>query len=160
MTFQRRKKTFAEKSEFEQKLVEVKRVTRVTAGGKQLRFRSVVVIGNRKGKVGYGVAKGKDVADSVQKAVRRAEKRLISPLIVDETIPYPTKQHYKASYILLRPAKKGRGIIAGGVMKIVLDLLGLSNVTGKILGSKNKLNNIRATFKALEEFVQISTDKK
>ncbi len=137
--------------EFEQRLVDLARVTRVVAGGKRLSFRACVIIGNRNGKVGYGVAKGNDVAIAMEKAVRQAKKNIIEAPIVDETIPHPIKQKFKAAEIILRPAKKGRGIKAGGVVRVILELAGIKNATGKILGSRNKINNVKATFKALEK---------
>ncbi|MFN3301534.1 MAG: 30S ribosomal protein S5 [Patescibacteria group bacterium] len=137
--------------EFEQKLVDLVRVTRVVAGGKRLRFRACVVIGNRNGKVGYGIGKANDVALAVEKAVRQAKKNIIEPPIVNETIPHDIKVKFKRAKIVLRPAKKGRGIRAGGVIRIVLELAGIKNATAKILGSKNKINNVKATFIALEK---------
>jgi len=137
--------------EFEQRLVDLARVTRVVAGGKRLRFRACVVIGNKNGKVGYGMAKGNDVAVAVEKAVRKAKKNIIEPIIVNETIPHEIREKFKAAKILLKPAAKGKGIKAGGVVRIILELAGIENATGKILGSKNKINNVKATFKALKK---------
>lgn len=137
--------------EFEQKLVDLARVTRVVAGGKRLRFRACVVIGNKKGKVGYGVAKGNDVAIAIEKAVRQAKKNIIEPLIINETIPHEIKVKFKRAKLVLRPARKGRGIKAGGVVRIILELVGIKNATAKILGAKNRINNVKATFKALKK---------
>lgn len=137
--------------EFEQKLVDLARVTRVVAGGKRLRFRACVVIGNKNGKVGYGVAKGSDVAIAMEKAVRKAKKNIIECVIVDDTIPYEIKEKFKTAKIILKPAAKGKGIKAGGVIRIILELAGIKNATGKILGAKNKINNVKAVFRALEK---------
>jgi len=136
--------------EFVQQLVDLARVTRVKKGGKRLSFRACMVIGNNKGDIGMGLAKGTDVAGAIQKAVRRANKNLIKVTIVNETIPHWVKVKYGAAQVLLRPARKGHGIVAGGAVRTVLSVSGIRNVTGKILGSKNKMNNVKATFKALE----------
>jgi small subunit ribosomal protein S5 len=137
--------------EFESKLVDLVRVTRVVAGGKRLRFRAAVIIGNRKGKVGYGVAKGNDVALALEKALRAAKKNIIEVPIVDETIPFEIKSKFKSAKVLLKPAKKGRGLKAGGVVRVILELAGVKNASAKIFGSRNRINNIKATFKALEK---------
>lgn len=134
--------------EFEQKLLDLARVTRVTAGGKQLRFRACVAIGNKKGQVGVGVAKGPDVAISIDKAVRQAKKNLITVPITNGTIPHWVREKYGAAKILLRPARGGRGIMAGGVIRVISELAGLEDITAKILGSNNKIANARATLNA------------
>ena len=136
--------------EFIQQLVDLARVTRVVKGGKRLSFRACMVIGNNKGEIGMGVAKGTDVAGAIQKAVRRANKDLIKVTIVNETIPHWVKAKYGAAQVLLRPARKGHGIVAGGAVRMVLAVSGIRNITGKIMGSKNKMNNVKATFKALQ----------
>ncbi|MCX7778975.1 MAG: 30S ribosomal protein S5 [Patescibacteria group bacterium] len=141
--------------EFEQRLIDLARVTRVVAGGKRLRFRACVVIGNRAGKVGYGLAKGNDVAVAMEKAIRQAKKNIIEPVIVNETIPYEIREKFKAAKIILKPAAKGKGIKAGGAIRIILELAGIKNATAKILGSKNKINNVKATFKALEKMTKM-----
>lgn len=137
--------------EFEQKLVDLARVTRVVAGGKRLRFRACVIIGNKKGKVGYGVAKGNDVAGALEKATRLARKNLIEVSIIKGTLPHEIKVKYRSAKIILKPAPPGKGIKAGGVIRIILALAGVENATAKILGAKNKINNTKATFLALEK---------
>jgi small subunit ribosomal protein S5 len=140
-----------EKKEYEQKLLDVARVVRVVAGGRRFRFRAVVVIGNRKGKVGVGVAKGQDVSIAVEKAVANAKKHLIKVPIIEGTIPHFTEAKYSSAKVILKPGVKGRGIVAGGAVRVVCDLAGIENLSGKILGkTKNKLNNARATIKALQ----------
>lgn len=136
--------------EFEQQLVDLARVTRVVRGGKRLSFRACIVIGDRKGTVGTGVAKGADVPMAINKAVKKANKEKIKVNIVNGTIPYWVKMKYGAAHVLIRPAKRGHGIVAGGAVRTVLALSGIKNVTGKILGSDNKINNVRATIKALK----------
>lgn len=142
-----------EKPEFEQKLLDVARTARMVAGGRRFSFRVVVVIGNKKGKVGVGVAKGADVSIAVEKAVKQAKKYLINiPLTEDKSIPHRIQARYGAAQVLLKPAAKGRGVIAGGTIRVICILGGIENITAKILGrTNNKLNNARATIKALEE---------
>jgi len=140
-----------ERSEFDQKVVEVKRVTRVVAGGKRMRFRALVVIGNHKGKVGMGLKKGADVAESVNKAVNAAKKNLIVLPLVNETIPHALNVKYKSSSLMLKPAKPGTGVIAGGAVRSVMDLSGVKNVVCKMLGSNNKVNNVKAVFAAFSK---------
>ncbi|NQV00520.1 MAG: 30S ribosomal protein S5 [Parcubacteria group bacterium] len=141
-----------EKREYEQKLLDVARVVRVMAGGRRFRFRAVVVIGDRKGKVGIGVAKGQDVSIAVEKAVTDAKKNIIKVSLVEGTIPHTVEAKFGSSKVLLKPGIKGKGIVAGGAIRAVCDLVGVENVSGKILGrSKNKLNNAQATIKALQK---------
>ena len=135
--------------EYAQRLVDLARVTRVIKGGKRLSFRACIVIGNNKGSVGMGMAKGTDVSIAIEKAVRQANKNLIKVPIINETIPHWVNVKYGAARVLLRPARKGHGIVAGGAVRTVLSLSGIKNVTGKILGSKSKINNVKATIKAL-----------
>lgn len=139
-----------EEKEFEQVMVDIARVTRVMAGGKRMRFRVCIVIGDKKGRVGMAVAKGADVTLAIGKAERKAKKNLITVPIIDGTIPHRVDIKSGAAKIMLKPAPKGTGIIAGGAVRIVLDMAGITDVVGKILGSKNKINNVNATLKALQ----------
>ena len=140
------------KSEFDSKLLDLARVTRVSAGGRRFRFRATMVIGDKKGRVGVGVAKGKDVAQAVEKATRLAKKNLIIVPIVNDTIPYEIIAKFGAAKVLLKPQRKGRGLVAGGTVRVVCTLAGIKNISSKILGrTGNKLNNARATIKALQE---------
>ena len=142
-----------EGDEFEQKIVELSRVTRVTKGGKQMRFRACVAVGNRKGSIGAGVAKGQDVAQAIAKATTQAKKHMVILKFPSGTIPFPVWHKYGAARIIMRAAPRGTGIKAGGPMRSVLELAGVPNVVGKMMGSKNKINNVRATLEALEKFV-------
>lgn len=137
--------------DFEQKLIDLARVTRVVAGGKRMRFRACLVIGNRKGQIGYGLAKGNDVALAMGKALRSAKKNLIDVSLLGGAIPHEVRLKYKSAKIILKPAAVGKGIKVGGVIRIILELAGIGSATGKILGSKNKINNVRAAFMALEK---------
>lgn len=139
-----------ERDEFEQQLVDLARVTRVTKGGKRLSFRACVVVGDKVGKVGYGVAKGRDVSIAITKAVNQAKKRMITVVKKDGTLPHAFKYKYKSAHVMLRPGKRGRGVIAGGVVRTVLDMAGYKDAVAKILGSKNKVNNVKAVYYALE----------
>ncbi len=142
-----------EKSEYEQYILDLARVTRVTEGGKHMSFRVLLIIGDRHGRVGYGVAKGADVQLGVQKAEHQAKKRLITVPFINETIPHPVLKKFKAAKVLLKPAPQGSGIIAGGAVRVVLDLAGVPNVSSKILGkTKNKIAIVKATFAALKSF--------
>ncbi|MFA6594498.1 MAG: 30S ribosomal protein S5 [Candidatus Buchananbacteria bacterium] len=149
-----------EKPEFDQTIVEIARVTRVMAGGKRMSFRACVVIGDRKGRVGMGLAKAKDVPQAVQKAVRQAEKNMIKVPIHEGTITHQVKIKVGAAKILLKPAPPGTGIISGGAVRIVLELAGIENVVSKIFGTGNKINNIRATIKALSALKKSKFGKK
>jgi small subunit ribosomal protein S5 len=140
-----------ERNEFDQKVVEVKRVTRVVAGGKRMRFRALVVIGDHKGKVGMGLKKGADVAESVNKAVNAAKKNMVVLPLVNGTIPHALLIKYKSSSLMLKPAKPGSGVIAGGAVRSVMDLAGVKNVVSKMLGSNNKVNNVKAVFAAFSK---------
>ncbi|MBI2459317.1 MAG: 30S ribosomal protein S5 [Parcubacteria group bacterium] len=146
--------------EFEQKMIDIARVTRVMAGGKRMRFRACVAIGNKKGRVAIGLAKGADVTLAVTKAVNKAKKNFIDIPIVNETIPHEVYQKLGAARILFRPAKKGRGIIAGGAVRILLELSGIKNVTSKILGTGNKVNNVKCAIAALKSLKRVEINKK
>ncbi len=140
-----------EKSEFEQKLVDLTRVTRVTRGGKRLNFRALVVLGNKKGKVAYGVAKGKDVTIAVSKAVEQAKKIMFEVKLNNGTITHEIREKFNSARVMLKPAPQGTGVKAGGAMRVVLDLAGIENIVGKMMGSKNKINNVKATYEALKK---------
>lgn len=142
--------------EFETKLLDLARVTRVTGGGKRLRFRAVVVAGDRKSKIGIGIDKGRDVSQAIEKATSRAKKSMISVVVVDGTIPHQVQVKVGPSEILLKPQRQGRGLVSGGVVRAICDLAGIKNVSSKILsGSKNKLNNARAAMEALRKIRKI-----
>ena len=147
-----RRRELRPKDEFDSKLLDLARVTRVTGGGKRMRFRAVVVVGDRKGRIGLGLDKGKDVSQAVEKATRRAKKNLITVAIKENTIPHQIQAKLGPSEILLKPQVKGRGLVAGGVVRTICELAGIKDVSSKILSrSKNKLNNARATIEALKK---------
>ena len=140
-----------EKSEYDQKVLDLRRTARVVAGGRRFSFRATVVIGNHTGKVGVGMGKGLDVASAVDKAVAQAKKTiLVVPLTDKKSIPHEVEAKYKAARIVLKPAREGRGLIAGGPIRVIADMAGIKNLTAKILGrTVNKVNNARATMHAL-----------
>lgn len=140
-----------EDREFNQEILDLARVTRVTKGGKRMNFRACVIIGDKKGRVGYGVAKGADVAMAVEKAVRQAKKRVFTVPLFHETVPHRIDAKFGAAKIMLKPAPQGSGIIAGGAVRVVLEMAGVPNVVSKIFGSNNKINNAKATFEALKK---------
>lgn len=148
---QGKKMTRREKPEFEQKLLNLARVTRVVKGGRRFRFRATLVIGNRKGKVGVGVAKGADVSDAIQKAYNDAKKNLVTIALAGSTIPHDISAKLGSARVLLKPASEGRGVIAGGAVRAVVDLLGVKDIVSKSLGASNPLNVARVTVKALEK---------
>jgi len=155
---QRRRRDFGqrpEEKEFEQRLLDLRRVTRVTAGGKQMRFRACVAIGDKKGRVGVGIDKGPDVSMAIEKAVRQAKKNLITVNTVNDTIPHWVQEKYCAAKILIRPAVRGKGLVAGGVVRIIAELAGIKNITAKMLGSNNKIVNARATINALARLKKV-----
>ena len=137
------------KDDMEQRILEVARVTRVMAGGKRMNFRACVAIGDKKGNVGVGLGKGADVTMAVNKAVNRARKTMVNVPMIKETIPHAITLKMGAAKLMFKPAQKGRGVIAGGVARVILELAGVKNVTSKALGSKNKINNARCTIEAL-----------
>jgi len=141
--------------ELEQRIIDLARVTRVTAGGKRMRFRACVAVGDKKGKIGIAVAKGADVTIAVNKAVSKAKKRLINIRMRNNTIPHEIHEKFGAAEIILKPAPQGTGIIAGGAVRAILELSGIRDVVGKILGSKNKINNVKATINALNKFKEV-----
>lgn len=150
--FNRRKK----QDEFDSKLVDLARVVRVTAGGRRFRFRATIVIGDKKGKVGVGVAKGKDVKEAIEKAIVKAKKSLIELSLQKGTIPFEVEIKYQSAKILLKPQKRGKGIIAGGVIRTICELVGIKNITTKLLSrTNNKINIARATILALQELKTI-----
>ena len=145
---------------FDQKIIDLARVTRVMKGGKRMRFRAAVAVGDHKGKVGFGIAKGADVSMAIGKASRKAKKGVVNVQTFNETIPHEIRHKYKAASVLLKPSGKGRGVKAGGAMRVILELAGIPNVTGKMMGSPNKMNNSKATIEALAALKKKKAKKK
>jgi len=126
------------KSEFKEKVLDMRRVTRVVAGGKRFRFRATVAVGDEKGRVGVGIAKGLDVAQAVDKAKLDAKKRLITITLEDRTVPHEVDAKFSAAKVIIKPAKKGHGLKAGGAVRVVLLLAGVKDATAKCVGRTTK----------------------
>ena len=146
----RPRKERAEK-EFEESIVKVRRVTRVTKGGRQMRLDISVIIGDGKGRVGFGMGKSTEVIGGIRKAVAAAKKKLINFPIKNGTIAHPVVGKFKASTVLLFPAPEGRGLIAGGAVRKILELAGVKNVLSKVHGSRNKINVAKAVLAGILE---------
>ncbi len=137
-------------SEWQERVVQIRRVTKVVKGGKKLSFRAIVIVGNEKGQVGVGVGKASDVIGAVKKGVADGKKHLISvPLTKSDSIPHPSNGVGGGAKVMIRPASPGTGVIAGGAVRTVLELAGVKNILAKQLGSGNPLNNARAAVNAL-----------
>lgn len=145
-----------EPGEFAEATLSIDRVTRVVKGGRRMRFRAIVVTGNRKGKVGLGTGKASEVQAAVKKAVSAAKRNMLKIPIVNGTIPHQVERKFKAARIRLIPASPGTGIIAGGALRVILDHAGVKNVLSKRFGSRNKLVNAQATMLALRSLSAVS----
>ncbi len=139
------------KPEFDQKLLDLARVVRVVKGGRRFSFRATMIIGNRKGKVGLGVAQGSDVSGAINKAISVAKKSLMMVKRLDSTISYRVDSNFCGAQVMIKPAKEGKGVVAGGAMRLIFELAGIRNITAKSLGSSNKINIAKATLNALEQ---------
>jgi small subunit ribosomal protein S5 len=148
-----RRKTEEPENKYDSQIIQVRRVTRVVKGGKRMRFSALVVVGDKKGKVGYGLKKGVDFQESVAKATKQATANLVDlKLNENGSIPFMTSIKYKSSMIMLKPADEGTGLISGGFVRPVLELAGVQNVYSKILGSSNKVTGVQAVFEALKKY--------
>ena len=145
-----RKPRVEEKDEFDKKLISVRRVTKVVAGGRNMRLSALVVVGDKKGRVGMGLSKAIETPSAIDKATKAAKKALINVPIVDGTIPHEIIGKFAKTQVILIPAKVGSGLIAGGAARPVLELAGYRDVTAKIHGSTDKINVVRATLNALK----------
>ena len=149
----RRNQTPAEPKQFEELVINIDRVARVVKGGRRFRFKALVVVGDRKNKVGVGVAKGADVQTAIAKATDVAKKSLITIPVANETIPHDAEVKVSGAQVLLKPAAPGTGIIAGGVVRQIVGVTGIRNMLSKSLGSTNKVNIAYATIDALKSMV-------
>jgi small subunit ribosomal protein S5 len=130
-------------------LISINRVTKVVKGGKNMSFAALVVVGDESGHVGFGTGKAREVPTAIKKAVEAAKKNLIRVPLINGTLPHPMIGEYGAGRVLIKPAEEGTGVIAGGAVRAVLQMLGVHNVRTKVLGSNNPHNVIRATFNGL-----------
>ena len=148
-----------EQPEFEERVVAINRVTKVVKGGKHMRFAALVVIGDKKGNVGFGTGKASEVPDAIKKAVESAKKNVMSVSIVNNTIPHQVTGVFGAGRVVLRPAAPGTGVIAGGPVRAVVELAGITDILSKSLGSATPINVVRATvegLKSLETVEQVA----
>ena len=144
----KRKQAEEEKKDFE-KVVKINRVNKVVKGGKRLAFRAFTICGNQEGSFGMGIGKSKEVPVSIKKAIERSKKSYTTINTLDETIPHAVDGRFGASRVIIRPAKKGTGVIAGGSVRVILEAIGIKNVVAKSLGSRNPINVAKATLNAL-----------
>ncbi len=142
---------FVASKEFQEKVIEIKRVSKKTKGGNSIGFTALVVTGNKAGKVGSGLGKALDVAEAVRKATEKAKDNLIDVVIANDTIPHEVTAKYKSAVVLMKPAPKGSGIIAGGAVRNVVELAGIKDISSKMLGSSNKVANVRCALEALSK---------
>ena len=163
MSNSKRNKGKEKDNEWQERVVQIRRVTKVVKGGKKLSFRAIIVIGNEKGQVGVDVGKASDVIGAVKKAVTDAKKQLVVvPMTKDNSIPHIIHGRSGAAKVIMRPSAPGSGVIAGGSVRTILELAGVKNILAKQLGSNNPLNNARAATDALfklKTFVQVSKDR-
>ncbi|MGZ6005217.1 MAG: 30S ribosomal protein S5 [Candidatus Saccharimonadales bacterium] len=151
----RRNNIIVEEKQFDERVLHVDRVARVVKGGRRFRFRALVVVGDRKGKVGIGSSKGADVTAAVTKAVEVAKKNMITVPLHNGTLPHEQEAKVSGAHILIKPARPGTGLIAGGVIRTILEVGGVSNVLSKSLGSSNKTNTAYATIEVLKAMVPV-----
>jgi small subunit ribosomal protein S5 len=140
-----------EASEFDEQVVSINRVTKKTKGGNKMGFAALAVVGDKKGRVGIGLGKAPDVSGAIRKGVLLAKKHLITVPMVNGTIPFRIDVKVGAAKIMLKPAPPGSGIIAGGAVRAVVSAAGIQNISSKVLGTPNKVNNVYATMQALEQ---------
>lgn len=149
-----------EKDEFEERVIQISRITRVVKGGRRLRFRAIVAVGDGNGKVGLAVDKSSEVVGAISKASRKARKNIIKVNLKETTVPHEITAEYAGAKVFLKPAKKGTGVIAGGAVRSILEVAGVKDVLSKIQGSSSKLNNSYAAIKALEGLRKIEKEEK
>ncbi|TRZ80247.1 30S ribosomal protein S5 [bacterium] len=159
-----------EQSQYDQEIIDIARVSRTVAGGRRFSFRATVALGNKQGLIGLGIGKGKDVAQSIEKASKKAEKKMMQVVRSEGTIPVDVIGRFKSARVLLKPTQKGHGLIAGGVVRSLCSLSGIENISAKILSrTNNKINIARATlegfkrinqFHAKSEYLKLQASKK
>ena len=146
---------YTQVSEFDEKVIQISRVSKKTKGGSKMGFSVLMVVGDRKGKVGVGLGKAKDVMSAIQKGIKKAKKHLITVPIDGTTIPFRVLMKKGAGQVLLKPAPKGSGVIAGGPVRAVVEAAGIRDISSKILGTQNQASNVYTTFAALTQISQI-----
>ena len=159
MTQDRRnnRRRFQQEQEFEERVVTINRVTKVVKGGRRFRFSALVVVGDKKGRVGFGLGKANEAPDAIRKAVENAKKNIINVNIINNsTIPHPVQGKYGAGEVRLIPASEGTGVIAGGAIRVVLELAGINDILTKCIGSRTPINMVRATFEGLSNLKTVN----
>lgn len=148
-----------EQKEFEERVVQINRISKTVKGGRRMRFSALVVVGDRKGRVGYGLAKANEVPDAIRKALEVAKKNVIRVALVNnfKTIPHPVIGTYGAGEVVLRPAAEGTGVVAGGATRAILELAGVSDVIAKCVGSRTPINMVHATMVALQDLKTVNS---
>ena len=146
----RRPRRDQHEQEFEERVVVINRVTKVVKGGRRFRFAALVVVGDKKGRVGFGQGKANEVPDAIRKGVEAAKKNLITVPLINGSIPHQIIGHYGAGNVFMRPATEGTGVIAGGSIRDIMELAGVTDVLTKCIGSRTPINMVRATFEGLE----------
>ncbi|MDA1168851.1 MAG: 30S ribosomal protein S5 [bacterium] len=139
-----------EDNQFAHEVLEISRVVRVVKGGRRFRFRASVIVGDRAGKLGFGISKSKDVQQAIQKAQAQAMKKIVTVQVIDGTITHEVTAKFKGAEVLLKPARPGTGVIAGGVIRTIADLAGIKDLVSKRYGSVSRISNARAVLKALQ----------
>lgn len=160
---QRNQGRYQQDKEFDEKVIQVNRVSKKTKGGNQIGFSVLMVIGDKKGRVGVGLGKAKDVLSSIKKGIKKAKKNLITVPMRKDTIPHDILVKFGAAKVMLKPAPKGSGIIAGGAVRSVMEAAGVKNVSSKVLGTRNKASNVYCTIKALKQlqkYTELTKEKK
>jgi len=153
---ERKPRKFRREKEFEERVVVINRVSKTVKGGRRMRFSALVVVGDKKGRVGYGLGKANEVPDAIRKAIDTATKNVITvPMVNGCTIPHAITGVFGAGEVFLRPASKGTGVIAGGSIRAVLELAGYTDILSKCIGSRTPINMVHATVKALSELQTI-----
>lgn len=148
-------KGYVKDKEFEERVYHIKRVSKKVTGGNAIGFTALAIVGNHEGKVGAALGKAKDVSRAIEKAIGKAKENIVKVNLKGNTIPHQVRHKYAAAEVLLKPAPEGSGIIAGGPARAVLDLVGVKDVSAKMLGSSNKLANVRCTIEALQKLREI-----
>ncbi|VEU58806.1 30S ribosomal protein S5 [Mycoplasmopsis gallinacea] len=138
-------------SEYSEKVIDIARVTKVVKGGRRFSFSAFVVVGNKKGSVGYGHGKANEVPDAIKKAIKDAQNNLVEVPVLNGTVPHETRAKFLSSKVMLKPAPKGKGLIASGTVRAVVELAGYSDIVTKTYGSRSKANTVKAAVKALQE---------
>lgn len=150
----------ARTDDIQERVIQIKRVSKKTKGGNNIKFAALVVVGDKKGQVGSSYGKGRDVSSGITKAVSSAKRKMVKVAMNGDTIPHEVSTKYGSATVLLKPAPKGAGIIAGGAVRTVIELSGIKDISAKMLGSGNKICNIRATLKALAMLKSLKVEAK